>query len=48
VAFALGLEFFGYSDVITLFLASSVAFVASGTHSIYGSQKSPYNKNYSY
>ncbi|MCF0262445.1 MAG: chloride channel protein [Sphaerochaetaceae bacterium] len=46
VAFALGLEYFGYSDVMTLVLATAVAFVSSGIHSIYGSQPNPYKSNY--
>ncbi len=42
VCFALGLELFGYTEPILLFLATGIAFVASGKHGIYSTQINPY------
>ncbi len=42
VCFALGMELFGYSEPILLFLATGIAFVASGKHGIYSTQLNPY------
>ncbi|MCR5732525.1 MAG: chloride channel protein, partial [Sphaerochaetaceae bacterium] len=42
VCFALGLELFGYSEPILLFLATGIAFVASGKKGIYATQINPY------
>jgi len=42
VCFALGLELFGYTEPILLFLATGIAFVASGRHGIYSTQINPY------
>ncbi len=42
VCFALGLELFGFTEPVLLFLAASISFVASGKHGIYTSQEKPY------
>ena len=39
VCFALGLELFGYTEPVLLFVTVAVAFMASGTKSIYQHQR---------
>lgn len=42
VCFALGLELFGITEPILLFLATGISFITSGKHGIYQTQISPY------